>query len=346
MQGVGTAIGMMAKGTAREELVSIVMPAYNAEKFIGEAIRSVLEQTHQAWELLVCDDSSTDKTRHVIEAQDDVRIRKYHNSENLGQVLTKNKLLKESSGDFITFLDADDYMAPDRLESLLRAFRSDPSLGLCGSNVVRDFDGRLVYLAQLPLSYHSILRMGAAAFPAPAAVMIRRNVYRAIGGYREFFNGMCFEDHDWIRRIVERFRAVNVPEHLYFYRYNSNSFGNRKFDSKKLAAGELVEYLTYQRAIQGYDDLDGGNVNAVNRKLNSLLEKYARREWEYYVELRRLTELNNNYRFRIWLNMFVECPNRLITYKALVRALIPVGSNIDRLVISVKAWIKSGSDKR
>jgi glycosyltransferase involved in cell wall biosynthesis len=317
------------------------MPAYNAEAFVGQGIESLLAQGHRNWELLVADDGSTDRTRAIIDSYPDPRIRKLHNDGNIGQVLTKNRLLKASRGEFITFLDADDYVAPNRLERLVGAFQKDPSLGLCGSNVVRDFNGRLTYLAPIAGSWEEILAIGMPAFPAPAAVMVARRVYEAVGGYREFFNGMCFEDHDWIRRIVQRFPAMNLQDHLYFYRYNPESLGNRAFDTRKLAVGALVEHLARQRIGGRPDELERGDVESVKGYLNALLKKYDREEWKYYVELRRLTELRDPARFVQWLKMLLAGPLTPATWMALVRIVVPVGSGVDRRLIRIRAKISA-----
>lgn len=97
-------------------LVSIIMPAYNCERFIAEAIRSVLAQTYTEWELLIVDDCSTDKTAEVVASFHDPRIHYQRNEQNMGAALTRNKAIREAKGRYIAFLDADDTWLPEKLE--------------------------------------------------------------------------------------------------------------------------------------------------------------------------------------------------------------------------------------
>ncbi len=98
--------------------VSIVMPAYNAEKFIAEAILSVQAQTYSNWELLIVDDCSTDDTAGIVErfAREDTRIRYYKQPENAGAAKARNKAIEMAQGRYLAFLDSDDLWTPDKLE--------------------------------------------------------------------------------------------------------------------------------------------------------------------------------------------------------------------------------------
>ena len=97
-------------------LVSIIMPTYNCGRFIGETIRSVLEQTYNYWELIIVDDNSTDNTDAVVSSFADERIRYYHNEHNSGAAVTRNRALREAHGRWIAFLDSDDLWLPKKLE--------------------------------------------------------------------------------------------------------------------------------------------------------------------------------------------------------------------------------------
>ncbi|GAA4310029.1 glycosyltransferase family 2 protein [Pontixanthobacter gangjinensis] len=116
-------------------LVSVIMPAYNSEAFIAEAIRSVIQQTYPDWELLIIDDASTDATKKIIRKlyQDDNRIRLLENSENRGTHYTRNKGIKAAQGDFIAFLDADDLWKPEKLKKQLELL-SKENLAACFSS--------------------------------------------------------------------------------------------------------------------------------------------------------------------------------------------------------------------
>ena len=105
-----------------EELVSIVMPSYNCEKFIADSIESVVAQTYKNWELIIVDDLSTDKTLEVAGryAEKDERIKIFVNDKNSGAAVSRNRAISEAKGRWIAFLDSDDLWMPTKLEKQLR----------------------------------------------------------------------------------------------------------------------------------------------------------------------------------------------------------------------------------
>ena len=119
----------------KDDLVSILMPAYNAEEYVGEAIDSVLAQTHHNWELLVVNDGSTDGTRTVIERFDDPRIRRF-NKPNGGIASARNAALPHVRGRFLCGLDADDVLPARSLASRLEVFAEHPDTDIVDGRVV------------------------------------------------------------------------------------------------------------------------------------------------------------------------------------------------------------------
>ena len=102
----------------QEKLVSVVIPCYNCEKFVKDAIYSICNQTYKNLEILIADDCSTDSTYTILEniAKKDTRIKLYHNTENMKIVKTLNFLIENASGDYIARMDADDISAPERIK--------------------------------------------------------------------------------------------------------------------------------------------------------------------------------------------------------------------------------------
>ena len=104
-----------------DDLVSIIMPSYNTERFISETIRSVLAQTHANWELLTVDDMSTDRSDEAVAPfLSDPRIRYLKNDRNRGAAFSRNRALREAKGRWIAFLDSDDLWEPEKLEKQIR----------------------------------------------------------------------------------------------------------------------------------------------------------------------------------------------------------------------------------
>ena len=97
-------------------LVSVIMPSWNTDRFIGESIQSVINQTYTNWELIIVDDCSTDSTDNVVASYKDDRIRYLKNEKNSGAALTRNRALREAKGEWIAFLDSDDLWMPEKLE--------------------------------------------------------------------------------------------------------------------------------------------------------------------------------------------------------------------------------------
>lgn len=97
-------------------LVSIIMPSWNTGRFIAESIQSVIDQTYGNWELIIVDDCSTDNTDEVVSSFADPRIKYFKNENNSGAALTRNRAMREASGEFIAFLDSDDLWTSDKLE--------------------------------------------------------------------------------------------------------------------------------------------------------------------------------------------------------------------------------------
>ncbi|MBV6406281.1 MAG: hypothetical protein GFGODING_03066 [Flavobacteriales bacterium] len=123
--------------SSSQPLVSIIMPAYNAEPFIGQAIASVIAQTHSHWELIIVDDGSTDRTGALIDAFVDVRIIRYH-KPNGGIGSARNMGLAAARGEYLCFLDADDMLPPRSIASRVELLEADPGLGIA--------DGRVLYV--------------------------------------------------------------------------------------------------------------------------------------------------------------------------------------------------------
>lgn len=99
------------------DMVSIVMPSYNTEKYIADSIQSVLNQTYKNWELIIVDDCSTDNTDEIVQRyMSDERIRYLKNDQNSGAAISRNKALREAKGRWIAFLDSDDLWQPDKLK--------------------------------------------------------------------------------------------------------------------------------------------------------------------------------------------------------------------------------------
>lgn len=147
----------------KNPLVSVIMPAFNAENFIETAVASVISQTYSNWELFIVDDASTDTTFSKIEtlAKQDPRIKIFRNQQNLGTGISRNKGIRAAQGDFIAFLDADDQWKPKKLEIQLRVMQQQDALVCFSSYLQIDEGGNSLnkIIEALPvLSYQKLLK--------------------------------------------------------------------------------------------------------------------------------------------------------------------------------------------
>jgi glycosyltransferase involved in cell wall biosynthesis len=217
--------------TATRPEISIVMPAYNAEKYVARAIESVLKQTFKSFEFIIIDDGSTDKTHGITQlyAQKDSRAIVVTHKKNKGLVNSLNEGLRMARGKYIARMDADDISLPDRLLRQYQYLEKNPSVVLVGTSaaVVDDDDNAFEVKPRL-LADHEI-RIGLAfrCRFCHGSVMIRRDV---IASNSEFYNpnALHHEDYEYWPRLLKYGLAANLPEVLYYWRQSSSSITSVK----------------------------------------------------------------------------------------------------------------------
>ena len=120
----------------KELLVSVIMNCYNGEKYLREAIESVINQTYTNWEIIFWDNVSTDKSSEIVKSYDDVRIKYFCADENTPLGSARNKAIEKSNGELIAFLDVDDLWLPKKLELQVPLFEKNYKVGLVYSNAI------------------------------------------------------------------------------------------------------------------------------------------------------------------------------------------------------------------
>jgi glycosyltransferase involved in cell wall biosynthesis len=205
-------------------LVSVLLPAYNAQAYIESAVNSIRNQTFRDFELIIIDDGSRDGTLVRIEAlaAEDDRIRVV-SRENRGLIKTLNEAISLAQGDLIARMDADDIAYPERLERQVAAFKSNPGLCLCGTGIDTLNRGRI--FSGKP---HSILTEGSARVLSIFYTILLHPTFmidrRVAGG--ELYYDEAYphaEDFDLIRRLASRSPILFLPEPLLAYRQHENS---------------------------------------------------------------------------------------------------------------------------
>jgi len=208
--------------------VTVLMSAYNAERYLGEAIESILKQTFQDFEFIVIDDGSTDGTAAILAdyQRRDKRIQIYR-QENQGLAAALNTGLDLAQGKYIARMDADDISLPQRLAKQVAFMETHPEVGVCGT-WARNISDRLVrpWIRRLPVTDAAIrchLFFGSPM--CHPTVILRRDLFTRTG-LRYDINYKYGQDYELWSRAANYTRMENIPEVLLHYRVHSQQVGN------------------------------------------------------------------------------------------------------------------------
>jgi glycosyltransferase involved in cell wall biosynthesis len=246
--------------------ISIIIPAYNGEKFLPRSIGSVLAQTYRNIELIVADDGSTDGTKKIVEAfcKTDSRVSYRYEENSGGPARPKNFAMQYAKGEYVAYLDQDDEWAPKKLEKQMALFavnsahssaaRTGKELGLVGCDAFLAHDNGKVFgrykTPTIPAPFPALLDRNY--IHSNSSVLLRREVIERVGARDEQLK--YAEDWDmWIRIAAAGYRFAFVREPLFkYYFYPSNStkkigFIARAQESVRLYEKHLPLYEQYKQ---------------------------------------------------------------------------------------------------
>lgn len=217
--------------TKNTKLISVIMAAHDSERYIAQSIESILAQTYPRWELLICDDASTDGTYEIASrfAKEDDRITLLRNQSNRGAAATRNRCIESAVGDYIAIQDDDDVSEPDRLEKLMeRMEREGCDFVSCG-HYLFDESGR--YAECLPEEEYPTKGSFLAGMPfCHAATLFTKACLGRVDGYRVSQQTIRNEDYDLFMRLYARgSRGCNISDVLYGYRVDAAALKRRTF---------------------------------------------------------------------------------------------------------------------
>jgi glycosyltransferase involved in cell wall biosynthesis len=254
----------------RNPKLSVVLPAFNAEKTIGRAIESVLQQKYYDFELIVIDDGSTDETGRRIEAFRDARIRVHRFEKNKGLIAGLNKGLELARGHYIARQDADDQSVPQRFARQVVALDKNLNLGVVGSCMrLRNSENRLCGVYSYPSK--PALAKWQVLFKTPVAhstVMLRRSVIERVGGYDQSYK--FAEDYELWTRISEVSSILSLKEKLVYY-----NIGNGGVSEKNRVAQDEIHTAISSQNIEKLTgkQLDSNIVRAISLSVDRYKEK-------------------------------------------------------------------------
>jgi glycosyltransferase involved in cell wall biosynthesis len=217
--------------TMRKPAVSVILPVYNAAKYLWEAIQSIARQTFEDFEIICVDDGSTDESPAILQSFSDDRIRIFK-QENRGVVGALNAGLEQARGDIIARMDADDIAFPERFKTQYDYLSAHPNIAVAGSfyQVLRA-DGRLGDVVEMPCSSAWVRRRLMMITPLPhPTVMYRRKVIERIGPYPDCLH---VEDYLFWMSASRHFAFANLPQPLLGYRFHEGNV-SRQYAEKQI----------------------------------------------------------------------------------------------------------------
>jgi len=233
--------------------VTVLMPVYNGEKHIRQAINSILSQTFSDFELIIVNDGSTDATANIVTSYNDARIRLINLEINSGLVNALNIGVEESRGDLLARFDHDDIASPERLEYQIKAME-DPDVVICGSSI-RLIGKRMGGIVSYPAEDGDIRAVMPVVTPfAHPAVMMRTKICQRL---RYSTNAARAEDYELWWRIAQEGRMVNLDKCLISYRIHAGQVTDRHKDEQySMAAKISANNLISRQIFRSSEDID------------------------------------------------------------------------------------------
>lgn len=217
----------------QQQLISVVMPAYNAQNSLQKAIESVLAQTYTKIELIIVDDGSTDDTYYVAQqyADKDTRIRLFKNEQNCGVSYTRRRGVSLAAGDLIAFLDSDDVWVSNKLQEQVDVIHTDSAdLVYTGSAFMTDKEEKIDWVMHIPktVTYRQLLRQNVIS---NSSVLIKKTVYEQYA----VMDDTIHEDFAcWLLCLRDGKVAVGIDLPLLVYRISGKSKSGNKVKAAKM----------------------------------------------------------------------------------------------------------------
>ena len=246
--------------------VSVIIHTYNNEKFIGETIESVLNQTYKDYEIIVVDDGSVDGTRDALLPY--MHGIRYHYKENGGIASAKNAGIKLSQTEYVAFLDHDDLWVSDKLKLQMECFSENPQVGLVDAKYTSFKDGK--ELRTKPEKGYSgwiFKELLAKSFIQTSTVVVKKECLDAVGLYDESFS--LGDEYDMFLRISKKFQCGFIDKGLTRYRVHDTNASNNDFlfDNENLGV--------YKKVYNNCTDLDGVEKKILRKRIARYSMKVA-----------------------------------------------------------------------
>lgn len=231
------------------DLISVIMPVYNVEHFVSEAIDSILEQTYKNIEFIIVDDCSTDGTFEICQkyAKKDSRIKLFKNEKNSKIEYSLNRALENCTGKYIARMDGDDISEYQRLEKMKNFLDSHSDIKLVGTSAMTiDTHGKEIGKTVFLSDFEKIKKTCLLRTPVAHIWMTYKSIYDELNGYRKLF---ATEDYDFILRLISAgYKCTNISDY-FGYKIRINRLGNSSstYGVKKLKSRWYTAKLYKER---------------------------------------------------------------------------------------------------
>lgn len=207
--------------------ITVLLSVWNEEKYIGQTIKSVLDQTYSNFSLWIIDDGSTDSTYKVIKSFKDKRITCFHFDQNIGMTQRLNWAVPKTTTNYIARMDSHNLGAQERLQKQYEKMENTPKLMALGSNFIRvKENGEEIFRSNFPINYPEIKQklMERNTFKH-ASMFFRREIYDKVGLYDPYFK--VAQDYDFMLRIAGKYPVENLPDYLISETYREENMTQR-----------------------------------------------------------------------------------------------------------------------
>ena len=264
--------------------ISIIMSVYNGEKYLREAIESILNQTFADFEFIIVNDGSTDSSLEIIQSYHDDRIRVINNEINIGLTKSLNKAIGEARGEYIARQDADDISLPNRFEEQLKYFEQYPEVVLLGTSAYRvDEHEKVLAKVILPEKPDKNSLKGSQFYHG--SLMVKKEVFNKVGRYNELLR-YCQDYELWLR-IAKSYEVRNLTQLLYKFRFHSENVRFKRGDESALY------HLVALRSAR--NNLDKEILKAISDKgIKSLYPYLDKKEKVYFHKAVAFMNMCNN----------------------------------------------------
>lgn len=259
--------------TINQPLVSVLMTSYNREKYIGNAIESVLASTYQNFELIITDDGSKDRTVEIAQsyAAKDARVKVFINEKNLGDYPNRNKAASLAQGKYLKYVDADDYMYKVGLQVMVEQMEANPeaALGLC--SFAQFIEKPFPYFLTPKQAYSSNFFGNVLFHKAPLSAIIKKDVFEQLDGFKPY---RMVGDFEMWHRLALQFPILIMQDGVVWYREHNEQEVNSKKKYALVYEEIQKHYVTHPQCPLTKNEV----ANYLNRN-----KKYYSKIWQRQI---------------------------------------------------------------